>query len=136
MRQLIFTISTENTEKALLVSLIVVLGVIMYMKLIRSLKKKRLNETYSSIDGYDIENDHLVIRYTIPTKLKSSFEFRNESGVIEQTYDISQSEGGNHEFRTPLSDFKTQLLVLSFETQNQKITKKIRLNIQPLVTRS
>jgi len=122
-------VSRENTEKAMLISLIVILGIIMYMKLIKSLKKKRLNNTFSSIDSYDVENKELVVRYTVPGAIKSAFIFQNETGAQVGSYDINQTEKGSYEFRTAVSDFKDQSLVLSFTTENQKITKKIRLNV-------
>ncbi|MFK7755967.1 MAG: hypothetical protein AB8B53_03425 [Flavobacteriales bacterium] len=122
-------VSRENTEKALLISLIVVLGIILYMKLIRSLKKKRLNDTFSSIDSYDVENKELVVRYTIPGKIDSKFDFHTAAGDFEISFPITQSQGGQHEFRVSIGAFSQKLVVLSFQTENQKITKRIRLDV-------
>ncbi len=121
--------SMKEMEKPLLISLIVVLGLILYVKLLRSLKKKRLENTYVSIDGYDIINEQLEIRYSSINAVKANFQFISEKEVENFTEEVNQSEGGEFKFAIPVSKFSSDTVQFCMTTSKQKISKKIYLTI-------
>ncbi len=123
-------IPKENVERAMLISLILILGVILYFKLIKSLNAKRLSQSYVAVSGYDLIGEKLEIRYSIPSALDSLFTFTNDQGEVILTAPFNHELGGDFVTLVPLNGFKEEKLVyLNFQNEKQKISKKIYLNI-------
>lgn len=122
-------ISQEGMEKSLLISLILILGVILYLKLIRGLKQKRLNQSFASIIGYDKEGENIVINYSIPVKIDSEFIFKSPEGTVLYSLPIFHESKGEYSISVPSVKFNGEFVLLSLSTNRQKISKKIYLNI-------
>ena len=127
---MILAINMENLEKSLLISLVVVLGIILYIKLIQNLKKKRLSSSFSYISGYDVNEKSIVVNIGLVKPLNSNLVLTSEKGETILNIPFTGEYAGNHSVEFSKEGLDHEFLYLSFNTENQKITKKIYLNPQ------
>ena len=69
----------KDFEKPMLISLVIVLGLILYMRLLKSLKKRKASANYITIDGYDVKGTDIEIRYSSPEAIDAEFIFNDDS---------------------------------------------------------
>ncbi len=115
----------DHLEKPLLISLIFVLGLILYMKLIRGLKNRRLSQEYLSIDGYDLVRSNVIsVKYSSHEKIDAQFIFSNENSVLKNEH-VYHETGGNFQYELDISEVNDPYLKLEIQTERQKIVKKL-----------
>lgn len=119
----------EKVQHALLISLIVVLGVIMYLRLLRNLKNKRKTASFSFIEGYDkIDGTH-VIKYNIGESESSDMVIEDTRGNELSRKTITHEISGTFETVFTIPDIQSEYVLLKWHTKNQKIVKKIYLEV-------
>ena len=119
----------ENAQHALLISLIVILGVIMYLRLLRNLKNKRNTASFSYVEGYNkIEGKH-IIKYVAGDNENSEMILEDTGGKELARRTISHELGGVFETVFSIPQVDSEYVLLKWNTKNQKIVKKIYLEI-------
>ncbi len=119
----------EQFQHALLVSLIVILGVIMYLRFIRNSKNKRLTANYSFIEGYDKFGENHVVTYCVGNSEDTEMTIQDLEGKVLCNAKITHESPGTYktEFRIPR--VSSEYVILNWQTKNQKIRKKIYLDV-------
>jgi len=126
-----FLFRQDITERALLVSLILLLGLIMYFRLIRGLKQKRVNQSYLAIEGYDKTEEGITVRVTKTPNQTGEFSVKSEAGVELMKSTLKKDVNPKYEFliNNDILDYSENHIILSFESNLQSLSKKIYLDI-------
>lgn len=119
----------ENFEKPMLISLIIVLGLILYMRLLKSLNRRKNSNKYISIDGYDVKGTDLEIRYSSQEAIDTEFLFKDKSNKEIKKASIVHTEKGNYVYTISISGITEETIRFHCETSNQKIDKRIYLSV-------
>ena len=94
----------ENFEKPMLISLIIVLGLILYMRLLKSLNRRKNSTKYNiSIDGYDVKGTDLEIRYSCQEAIDTEFLFKDKSNKEIKKASIVHTKKGNYVYTLSIS---------------------------------
>jgi hypothetical protein len=119
----------KDFEKPMLISLVIVLGLILYMRLLKSLKKKKASANYITINGYDVKGTNVEIRYSSPEAIDAEFIFNDDSNNEISKASIAHPEKGSYSYLLPIPSISKEVIHFHCETSNQKISKKIYLTI-------
>jgi len=119
----------EKFQHALLVSLIVILGVIMYLKFIRNMKFKRLSQSFSVIEGYDRIDGKHIVTYSVSGGEESEMVLKDVGGKVLCNAKIAHETAGTFKTEFSIPRVNSEYVILNWNTRNQKISKKIYLEI-------
>ncbi len=119
----------EKFQHALLISLIVILGVIMYLRFIRNSKNKRLSADYSFIEGYNKTGEQHVITYNIGRSEDTEMVIMDLDGKELCNARIIHEKPGTFKAEFKIPNVNSEYVILIWNTKNQKISKKIYVNI-------
>jgi len=109
--------------------LIVLLGVVMYLKLIKFLQKKRLSNSYSSIESYKKVKGKHIITYSAANNEDSEMVIESVSGDVLCNARINHEAAGEYNVTFQIPKVEGEFVNLLWKTNKQRIKKKIYLEI-------
>ena len=113
----------DTLRNFLLVSLVVLLAVILYKRLLKKMGANKARVKYANFISIESENDNVNIKIEVPHSEEVSLAVYNRSDQFLHTVKDGKVEAGEHEFSWKKPSTTEEKFYCLLKTKNQQATR-------------